>query len=661
MSGLFSPETSLSALLGTWVLKVTLLLAAARFTAWLLSGASAAVRHLVWLAALSGALALPLVEQALPGWRIAWRVAAESAPAATTEPAGVLVEPGAFGAIPIGREAADPSAAAHFPLPWSWTDAHWAAALLLVWAAGSAVFAVRIIRSHLVLRRLARRRFRPIADGKIQALFDECRGRMGLARGVVLVSGGGEIGMPMTWGLWRPTVLLPEGAHGWGDQRLRAVLLHELAHVRRGDWLSVLLAQSACAVLWFHPLVWMAARALRRECEQAADDRVIAAGLRPSSYSSELLAMLHFFAQHEIKTNERNQTMLPSIPMAQPQTIERRIRALLDETRSRHALSWRACAGALAVTAAMLLPLAAVQLQAVETPPAKGAIDPTAPVDLSTPEAAVQTFVGALNRGDFAGAASAVHGGRVVMNADLAKNIGAGGPRFTISGVSASTQGEQATVTVGEARIATPARPGAANAEQPVSREVEHRLPLRREGGVWKIVPQLTEQPNDVNRVSTLLNIASALAASDDQVNRSRARAQETGCVNHLKQLALAVHMYADAHQGRLEFTAETVTMSLLPFLDGKEQLFACPTGEKMTYVFNDKLANRSISEITRPSETVLFYEPAPARIAAQAANGTVELGAAPLPHTGRTNVAFADGHVQSVTAEEMSKLRWEP
>jgi prepilin-type processing-associated H-X9-DG protein len=209
--------------------------------------------------------------------------------------------------------------------------------------------------------------------------------------------------------------------------------------------------------------------------------------------------------------------------------------------------------------------------------------------------------------------------------------------------------------------IATPARPGAATGQQPASREVEHRLPLRREGGVWKIVPQPIEQPNDKNRVSTLLNIASALAASDEQLVRSRARAQGTGCVNHLKQLALAAHMYADAHKDRLEFTTETFTKALLPFVEGNDQLFACPTGEKMRYAFNDKLANRSISEITRPAETVLFFEPAPARIAAQAANGTAELGGAPLPHSARTNVAFVDGHVQSVTAEEMSKLRWEP
>ena len=95
----------------------------------------------------------------------------------------------------------------------------------------------------------------------------------------------------ITWGAVRPVVLLPKTSSSWSEDRRRTVLLHEFAHVRRLDCLGQTVATAACAIYWFNPAVWLAARALRAEAETASDDLVIQRGTAPSTYASELLSI----------------------------------------------------------------------------------------------------------------------------------------------------------------------------------------------------------------------------------------------------------------------------------------------------------------------------------------------------------------------------------
>jgi beta-lactamase regulating signal transducer with metallopeptidase domain len=112
--------------------------------------------------------------------------------------------------------------------------------------------------------------------------------RLGVSPRIVFLRSG-RATMPMAWGIFRPAVLMPSDADAWPAERLRIVLLHELAHVRRRDCLTHMLAQIACAGHWFNPLAWMAARRARTERERACDDLVLAAGTRGPDYATELI------------------------------------------------------------------------------------------------------------------------------------------------------------------------------------------------------------------------------------------------------------------------------------------------------------------------------------------------------------------------------------
>jgi hypothetical protein len=129
----------------------------------------------------------------------------------------------------------------------------------------------------------------------------------------------------MTWGTLAPKVLLPAEAGAWSAERRRLVLLHELAHVARRDSFSRSAASLACALYWFHPGVWLAARQLRLEQEYAADDRVLNAGAAAQSYARSLLDLAR-------RVGERNRPD-HAAAMAGMCQLERRVVSITADAR----------------------------------------------------------------------------------------------------------------------------------------------------------------------------------------------------------------------------------------------------------------------------------------------------------------------------------------
>jgi hypothetical protein len=161
----------------------------------------------------------------------------------------------------------------------------------------------------------------------------------------------------VTSGVVTPVVLLPSCSAAWPAERRAAALLHEFAHVERWDCATQLVARLACAVYWFNPLIWVAARALRDEREHAADDRVLGAGIRASDYAGLLLDVAR--------------TAGPPLPPpaasfadARRSPLERRVRSILDPRRPRRS------AGRAVAAAAVLAATCAVAPLATANPPA---------------------------------------------------------------------------------------------------------------------------------------------------------------------------------------------------------------------------------------------------------------------------------------------------
>jgi beta-lactamase regulating signal transducer with metallopeptidase domain len=288
--------------------------------------ASAAARHLLWSIAVACLLALPVFELVLPDWQVPVFPALLQSTSAETESPAISQPPdnrfaGAFAenrgpansyasvkepltAKPSARKTPDELPALppyQTPLfedvrsePSLAVDApkgpmNWALMIFLIWSAGFLLVMLRLLAGTCRVWRIARRA-EPLIDSYWARLLDEQTAELGLNNRIRILKSRG-VNMPMTWGAFRPVVLLPLDADDWSEECSRIVLLHELAHIKRRDCLTQMLAQMACALHWFNPLVWSAAKRLRVERELACDDQVLEVGTRASDYASYLVAI----------------------------------------------------------------------------------------------------------------------------------------------------------------------------------------------------------------------------------------------------------------------------------------------------------------------------------------------------------------------------------
>ena len=347
---------------------VVLLLVASTFVLFL-RNASAATRHLVWCAAVCGLLVLPVISMIVPKWTVpgltGFSMITELAEVSQPEPVAVpslVTENAAVPAVGerglmTGGESVVVSAAPSdveqstvaSPKVAFWSGSlDWSLLLSGVWLVGASIVLAWVlgglIRSWWLVRSA-----HEVVDGPLAGLFDGLSEELDLAGRVKLLQS--ESGtMPMAWGI-RPRIVLPYEANDWTDARLRAVLLHELAHVRRCDFTTQLVARFASTLYWFNPLVWVAVHRMRVEREHACDDHVLKTGSKASDYASHLLDIAR-------STNSRSFASAGGVAMARRSRLSDRLLAVLDDKRRRATVTPRMAAAAWAGAACFVLPVA---------------------------------------------------------------------------------------------------------------------------------------------------------------------------------------------------------------------------------------------------------------------------------------------------------------
>ena len=235
-----------------------------------------------------------------------------------------------------------------------------------VWLIGAGFTLVPLFLGLISLWHL-KRSSRLVTSGPLLLALQEVKEQLGMTCSVQLLDSRKRC-MPMTWGILKPTILLPSQAHRWSSNRLRIVLMHELAHFRRRDCLTQLLAQIARAAYWFNPLTWLAARQLRTLQERACDDLVLNHGFHAADYAQHVLALSAGYRSPAYAVGLAS-------AMARPSKLEKRVLSILDPCQNRRPLPHGLIRIAAVATSTVLALLSVIQFdanaagqQAVQTP-----------------------------------------------------------------------------------------------------------------------------------------------------------------------------------------------------------------------------------------------------------------------------------------------------
>lgn len=211
--------------------------------------------------------------------------------------------------------------------PSSLVDPEWGTVLAAVYAVGVVGLLGRLTLGLALGARLVATS-RPVED-RAWTGFARDQARVTTWRRAPVLCESRLVRVPMTIGIVRPVVVLPEGWRDWGTLKTKSVLAHELAHVRRGDFAWQLMCEINRCLFWFHPVAWLLRRRVSLAAERACDDSAILTIGDRCTYARHLVDIAAALQ------GQRGRVLATAIPMAAPCQIRPRVEAILDRNRKR--------------------------------------------------------------------------------------------------------------------------------------------------------------------------------------------------------------------------------------------------------------------------------------------------------------------------------------
>jgi beta-lactamase regulating signal transducer with metallopeptidase domain/tetratricopeptide (TPR) repeat protein len=350
--------------------KATLILLIARLMLAAVPRAAAATRHMIATAALVAVGLMPILSVVVPAWEIAVRpkepaVISPIADVAAQDLAntqrgsakgtiGVLdTDDSSFSTAVAVVKAVAPDPLTALQRATTIAGATWKGLIVLSLGFAALLLLVHMFLGVIGVWYVARNAEELLHDDALLEL-DRTRDELQLGMNVRLLRSS-RISVPVLWGVFKPVLLLPPDVVTWPSERLRVVLMHELAHLKRFDGISLIATRIAVSLFWFHPLAWSLERAGRSECERACDDLVLASGTKPSEYADHLLAIAR-----SMPTFDPFRSV--TLAMSRKSQLEGRLLSILQPHVARRVFSGRGVAIACALAVAVIIPISALRL-----------------------------------------------------------------------------------------------------------------------------------------------------------------------------------------------------------------------------------------------------------------------------------------------------------
>lgn len=324
--------------------KSAILLTGAGLLTFLLRRSSCYVRHLIWLLAVGGLLCLPF-GLLLPKLEVPLGINKNSFALSAPGDVSTAVSSQTSDDLVIDLSATEMEVS---------RSGAWLSPVIAIWLTGVVLLLFQLLSGLLSVRRL-RENCDP-AGGSINYAARQLEVELGIKRqALILIAPEGRRTVPMTMGMLRPVIVLPSDASDWREEYLRTVLLHELGHIRRFDFLWNALAQLTCALYWFNPLIWLAVKRLRIESEHLVDELVIGHGIERSDYAQILLDTVGTLRARNLGAE------FVQVSIARQPEINERLTEILAARKERRSISKGRLTFVSAISMGLLILLAIIQ------------------------------------------------------------------------------------------------------------------------------------------------------------------------------------------------------------------------------------------------------------------------------------------------------------